>query len=264
LQRVDLLKASREGVFQHQEEPMAQFCTKCGTSLPEGMRFCTGCGAVIGEAVAPSSPAATAATFGAPLTPSPVAAVGEVAITGQPVPPPYAPATGMPAKNSPVLKIVLIVVAILIFFGVLSAGACVYFVYRAKQRVNQFEKQARARMNAPAGTWRIPEQPGTSNQPSSSVVDAGIPVYPGAIATEGPSQVLGMAGFKVQQYTTGDSVSQVVAFYKDKLGPGAVVMQSGDQASIRIAGSNAIVTIAVALDNAAGNTKIVVTRIGKQ
>ena len=60
-QRADLLKASTEGVFQQEEGPMAQFCTKCGTPLPEGMRFCTGCGAVIGEAAAPSTPAATAA-----------------------------------------------------------------------------------------------------------------------------------------------------------------------------------------------------------
>ena len=141
-------------------------------------------------------------------------------ITGQPIPTPSAPATGAPAKNSPVLKIVLIVVAVLIFFGVLSAGACVYFVYRAKQRVNQFEKQVRACANERSGGYLAnSRQPGTSDQPATSVVDAGIPVYPGATAAEGPSQVLGMAGFKIQQYTTGDSVAQVVAFYKDKLGP---------------------------------------------
>ena len=241
---------------------MAQFCTKCGTPLPEGMRFCTGCGAVVGEAAAPSVPAATAATFGASLAPSPAGRVGDVSIAGQPAP--AAPIAGAPAKSSPVLKIVLIVVAVLIFFGMLSAGACVYFVYRAKQRVNQFEKQARARMNAPAGTWRVPQQPETSDQSAAAVVDAGIPVYPGAIATEGPSGALGMAGFKVQQYTTGDSVGQVVAFYRDKLGSSAIVMQTENQATIRVAGSNAIVTIAVAFDNDAGKTKIVVTRIGKQ
>ncbi|MGO8791612.1 MAG: hypothetical protein ACLQVL_30060 [Terriglobia bacterium] len=194
----------------------------------------------------------------APLAVSPI---GEVSTGAAPALTPP-----VPSKSSPVLKIVLIVVAVLIFFGMLSAGACVYFVYRAKQRVSQYEKQVRSSIAAQARASQPSTEPSAPASPerTSSVVDTGIPVYPGATALEGQNEVLGMAGFRLQQYTTSDSVDQVLAFYKDKLGPNAMVTQSGNQASVHVAGSNAAVTIAITVDNATGKTKIAITSIGKQ
>ncbi len=245
---------------------MAQFCTKCGTPLPEGMKFCLGCGAAIGQPVAPAAPGPLAPAPVAPMAPVPVSPIGEVSIAAGPAVAPAAPVAAAPSKSSPVLKIVLIVVALLIFFGVLSAGACVYVVYRAKQRVSQYEKQVRSSIAAQAHTGQPstePSAPASSGQ-TSAVVDTGIPVYPGAVALEGQNEVLGMAGFKLQQYTTSDSVDQVLAFYKDKLGPNAMVTQSGNQASVHVVGSNAVITIAITVDNATGKTKIAITSIGKQ
>lgn len=231
---------------------MAQFCTKCGTALPEGMKFCLGCGAPVPDAAAPITPGPLAQPPVAPMAPTPMAAEPRLA--------PVAPAAAAPSKGSPVLKIVLIVVAVLIFFGVLSAGACVYFVYRAKQRVSQLEKQVQSSLPVSTDSTQVPASP----DQTASVVDMAIPPYPGATVLGERSQLMGVAGFKVQQYVTTDSVDNVLAFYRDKLGPKAMVTQSGNQASLHVVRSNAVVNIAITVDKASGKTKITITSIGRQ
>jgi hypothetical protein len=159
------------------------------------------------------------------------------------------------------MKIVLIIVGVVMLFGILVIGSCVYGFYRARQRVRQFEKQVQTTFPVPTGSSQAPTQPG---EPGASPVDTGVPAYPGAETPEGQTGVvLGMAGLKMQQYTTRDPVDKVVAFYKDKLGPNAVVAQSGDQASVHLVGSNSVVNVAIAVDSASGKTKIVITSIGK-
>ena len=159
---------------------MAQFCTKCGTPLQEGMRFCLGCGAAIGASATPATPSPGVQPPVAPMAPLAVSPIGEVSTGAAPALTPP-----VPSKSSPVLKIVLIVVAVLIFFGMLSAGACVYFVYRAKQRVSQYEKQVRSSIAAQARASQPSTEPSAPASPerTSSVVDTGIPVYPGATAS---------------------------------------------------------------------------------
>ena len=241
---------------------MAQFCTKCGTPLAEGMKFCTGCGATIGE---PSAPAAQA-----PAGQAPVAPVAPPPVVAAPTPAPAAPAAAAPAASSgsPIVKIVLIVVAVLIFLGLLSIGSCVYLVYRTKQRVSQFEKQVRATFPTPTGTREVRTQPAAPaaapSQQAAPVIDMGVPVYPGATATEGGGQVsMGVGGLKVQQYTTSDSVDKVVAFYKEKLGSTAMVTQSGEQALVQVVGSNGVINVAIASDSGSGKTKITINSITK-
>ena len=231
---------------------MAQFCTKCGTPLPEGMKFCTGCGATIGEPSAPAAPA--------PAVPAPAA----------PRPAPAAPAAAAPvaSSGSPIVKIILIVLAVFIFLGLLSAGACVYMLYRAKQKVNQFEKQVHATFPMPAGTREVHPQPVAPavapTPPAGPVVDTGVPTYPGATSWGGGTQVTtGTASLKSQEYTTSDSVDQVLAFYKDKLGPTAMVTQSGGQAVVQVLGANGEITVAIKPDSGSGKTKISINSIGK-
>lgn len=232
---------------------MAQFCTKCGTAIPEGMKFCTGCGATIGE---------TSATVAdAPAAPPP-------AVSN---PSPAAPAATAPAASSgsPVLKIVLIVLAVLVFLGLLSVGSCVYFIYRAKQRVTQFEKQVHATYPVPTATPQAPAQTGTPASPGPSpvpVVDLGVPIYPGATASEGGGQLsLGAGGIKVQQFTTSDSVDKVAAFYKEKLGAKEVVSLSPGSAMVQGLGANGVVTtVTIATDSGTGKTQFTLTSIAKQ
>jgi zinc-ribbon domain len=104
---------------------MAQFCTKCGTPAPSGVKFCPKCGSAIpSQASAPSAPQ--------PSAPAPAQA-----------PPPAAPSpvTAAPAAKAAssggLVKIVIAVVGFFVFVGVLGVGTCVYVGYKAKQK---FEK----------------------------------------------------------------------------------------------------------------------------
>jgi hypothetical protein len=245
---------------------MAQFCTKCGTPLTEGLKFCTGCGASAG---APGAPPAQA-----PAAQPPVAPVPQLPAVPAPRPAPVAPAP-VPAaptasSGSPILKIVLIVLAVLIFLGLLSAASCAYFLYRAKQKVNQFEKQAGVTFPMPTGTREVHTQPVAPSSspaptpPAGPAVDTGVAVYPGAIPWGGGGQMIGPnASMKTQAYTTSDSVDQVMAFYKDKLGPGAIATQSGGQVVVQTFGGNGGVTVGITSDAGLGKTKISITTIGK-
>jgi hypothetical protein len=171
------------------------------------------------------------------------------------------------------LKIILIIVGVMIFLGLLSAASCVYFVYRAKQRVSQFEKQVQASFPSQVGTpgqqpqtVTPPQTPGATPTPGAGApVDMGDLSYPGATVGQGGNQsIFGAAGIKVQEYLTVDSVDTVVAFYKGKLGSNAIVTQSGGNATLQVGGTGGITTIAIVPDTASGKTKITVSSIGKQ
>ena len=236
---------------------MAQFCTKCGSPLPEGMKFCTGCGATVGATTPP--PAAPPVASIKPVAPAPIAPV-----------PAAAPGAAKPAASSgsPILKIVLVVLAILVFFGLISAGACVYMIYRGKQKLKQFEQQVHTTFPTPTGTREVhvyPRNPTeTPGQPAAPVIDMGLPVYPGATtAGQGASVAIGTGTIKSQEYLTGDSTDQVLAFYKEKMGSTAIITQNGQQALLQLSGSNGYVNVAIAPDSESGKTKFKITSVGK-
>jgi hypothetical protein len=168
-----------------------------------------------------------------------------------------------------VLKIVLVVLAVLVFLGLLGVGSCVYVAYRAKQKIRQFEKQAQIAFPTRTGTREVRTQPAAPTQTPSPetapVIDLGVPVYPGATPPAGGANISGgeMGGTKVQQYVTDDSVDKVVSFYKDKLGSNAMVAQSGNSALVQLAGSNGLISITIATDQDSGKTKFSITSIRK-
>ena len=99
---------------------MAGFCVQCGTTLVAGARFCEGCGAAVpGAGATQPSPAGVSA----PAAPSPVAAAPQ-------------PPVSQGGSNTAV-KVILIVVAVLVFLSLLAAGSCFYIAYRVKSRVHQ-------------------------------------------------------------------------------------------------------------------------------
>jgi hypothetical protein len=163
-----------------------------------------------------------------------------------------------------VVKIVLIVLAIVVFLGLVSLASCVYFVYRAKQKVNQFEKQAGVTFPLPTGTPQAPTQPGATGQAAGPAVNLDLPVYPGATPTRpGTSVTMGAGSMKSAEYVTTDSVDQVVAFYRGNLGSNALVTQNGQQALVQVSGSNGYANVAIAPDSSTGKTKITISSIGK-
>ena len=240
-----------ECTSREEERSMAQFCTTCGTLIPEGMKFCTGCGATVGAAPAPAVASQAAAVPAAVPMPG--------AVPGMRVAP--APAA---KSGSPVVKIVLIVLAVFIFLGLLMAGSCVYLVYRAKQRVTQFEKQARASFPVQTATPQATTPPPAAGQAASPeaapAIDLATLVYPGSTPKAGASVAVG--GFQVQQYETDDPADKVLAYYKDKLGQKALVQETGNQAVLQMGEPNGLLTITIAHGDA-GKTNISVTRIGK-
>jgi hypothetical protein len=241
---------------------MAQFCTKCGSPMGEGMQFCTTCGAVTGgsPAAAPQVPAVQPVTPSTPLaTPPTPMPTGTLA-------PPVAPKSG-----SPIMKIVLIVVAVIIFFMVIVGASCAYMLYRAKQKVSQFEKQVQTSFPSRTGTrggqpTENPETPGENPTPGAGpAVNISELSYPGATLGQGANQsIFGAAGIKMQEYLTSDSIDTVVAYYKNKLGNNAAVTESGGNAVLQVGGTGGLTTIHIATDSASGKTKITVSSIGKQ
>jgi hypothetical protein len=225
--------------------------------MGEGMKFCTGCGATVGQPAAPAPQA--------PPTAAPV-------VVARPVPVAAAATAGAaPAakSGSPVVKIILIVVAVIFFLGLLSIGSCVYMLYRAKKGINQFEKQVQTTFPRPMGTREVQTQP-VAPTPAPATPSVGLApdlaslAYPGATAPPGGNEsITGMGGVNLQQLVTSDSVDTVLAFYKGKLGASAMVTQSGGQAVVQVVGSNGVVNVAIAPDQASGKTKITLSSFGK-
>jgi hypothetical protein len=222
---------------------MAQFCTKCGAPMGEGMTFCTSCGAPVAAPPAAAAPAGPPATGAAPAAAAPAAKSG-----------------------SPILKIILVVVAVLIFFSLLGVGACVYVFYRARQKVNQFKNEARITFPSSAGTQEVRSEPETQKPSAETTpaVNLEVPIYPGATPAEGGGEMsFGVGALKLQQYTTDDPPDKVVSFYRDKLGPKALLQESEGKALIQVGGPNGLVSITVVPDKSSGKTKFTITRMGK-
>jgi hypothetical protein len=169
------------------------------------------------------------------------------------------------------MKIVLIVVAVIIFFMLIAAASCAYMLYRAKQKVTQFEKQVQTTFPSRTGTresqpMATPQNPGDNPAPGAGpAVDIGELSYPGATLGQGTNQsIFGAAGIKMQEYLTADSVDTVLTYYKGKLGNNAMVTQNGGNAVLQVGGASGLTTINIAPDSASGKTKITVSSIGKQ
>jgi hypothetical protein len=160
------------------------------------------------------------------------------------------------------MKIVLVVLGVFVFVTVAGMGTCVYIGYRAKQKFN--EMAARAKQ----GGKVAPEvHLGTGGAGSEAAAEAtkDVPPYPASAPTgEGGGLTFGTSGgVHSQEYETSDSVDQVVAFYKEKLGSKINVAQSEGNAELTYTTSNGMTTVTITRDESAGKTKITIARIGK-
>jgi len=228
---------------------MARFCTSCGSTLDENMKFCLKCGAQVG---APAAPAPAAAP---PPTSAPVA-----------VPPAGVAAAGAPVAKagSPVVKIVLIVVGVFVFLTVAGMVTCGYFAYKAKQKLTGMVETAKTTSGSES-TPEISLEKGGEGTEAEAAATLDVPPYPDATATEGGGQFSfgGQGGVSSQEYETPDSVEQVLAFYKDKLGSKARIQESEGKAILTLASKNGLSTVTITREAGAEKTKITIVRIGK-
>ncbi len=240
---------------------MARFCTKCGTPTDETLRFCPKCGNAMAQAAAPS-PAAAAP----PPAPVPSAPVVAAPVPTAPAPAaPVAAAPGAPAKSgSPILKIVLAVVGVIVLISLLGVGACIFGIYKAKQKMQQFAQEAKVTHSFGTPEVTTEKTPAPSETAPPPVPAVGDLAYPGSTATQsGGSMSFGGIGVSGQEYMTTDPLDKVVSFYKDKLGPNASLMEQGNRAHFTVTGSNGITTVIIEREESEGKTKISISSIKK-
>ena len=130
-----------------------------------------------------------------------------------------------PAKGGSALKIILIVVGVFVVVGVLAACVVGYGVYRVSKSVSN---AVHVDKNGSAMTIDTPN--GTISAGSDTSIGAaelGVDIYPGAAHAPGSLNFKGPDGASATaNFTTSDSVSQVVDFYKAKLGENATTMET--------------------------------------
>jgi hypothetical protein len=210
-------------------------CSRCGATVAPENTVCSACGAPVAAPVVPP-PVSYAA---APPVPPPVS---YTAAPGVPVPVPA-------AKGGGALKIILIVVGIFVAIGVLAACVVGYGVYRVSKAVHVDNN----------GTATVETANGKMSIGSDSTIGAaelGVDIYPGAAHAPGSLNFKGPDGATATaNFTTSDSVSQVVDFYKDKLGANATTMETGGGTILASNSSDRNNSVMVTVASQAGKTK---------
>jgi len=175
-------------------------------------------------------------------------------------------AAGAPVAKagSPLVKIVLIVVGVFVFLTVAGMVTCGYFAYKAKQKLTGMVETAKTTSGSES-TPEISLEKGGEGTEAEAAATLDVPPYPDATATEGGGQFSfgGQGGVSSQEYETPDSVEQVLAFYKDKLGSKARIQESEGKAILTLASKNGLSTVTITRAEGAEKTKITIVRIGK-
>ena len=102
---------------------MNSFCINCGARFEESARFCSGCGAT-----RPISEAVSVVVEGPPI------------ISALPKDPGSGASSSAPASGKwgpSLLRVIVTVVSILLLFGLLGLGGCIYVAYRIKNKAMQ-------------------------------------------------------------------------------------------------------------------------------
>ena len=212
---------------------MASFCSKCGAELSPDTRFCGSCGAPTGFA------ASAAAHVG-------------VAPTGQ-VPIGQAPAA---APSSGALKVVLIIIGAVVCLGMLSAVAVMFGLWRISKSVH-VDRSGGVTISTPAGKIST----GRTSPAHLTESEVGAPIYPGAIAEEGGFKLGAESGsMATYVFKTSDSVSQVLAFYRDKFGPKTGVIETPQGGIVTAAkNDNEGIMVTIGRDESEDKTSIAIT-----
>ena len=202
---------------------MASYCAKCGSALSADTKFCASCGAPTGLGASPVMPA------------------GQV--------PAAAP------KSGGALKIILIVIAVFVGLGVLTAVAAMFGLWRISKTVN-IDRSGGVTVTTPGGKITAGQTPAHVTE-----AEAGAPIYPGATSAEGGIKIGGASGsMATYAFKTSDSVQQVLAFYREKFGPKASVMETPDGALVTSSkNENESVMVTIGRDDSDGKTSIAIS-----
>ena len=207
------------------------FCNSCGATLDAGTKFCNKCGAGVPAASVPAA-----------VTPA---------------------AAGTPAQGGggSAVKIILIVVAVIVGLGLITAGVGAYLVHRAYVKVRDSahieEKNGKVKVESPFGNIE------TSTDPSEAARNIGVDVYPGAEVQKNGSASMTIAGMHTSSaiFETDDAPDKVAAFYKSKLPSSAYSSNQGDHYSMMSGDKENMTTINIA--SRGDKTVIEISRVTK-
>jgi hypothetical protein len=213
---------------------MANFCSKCGAELSQDTRFCQGCGAPTGFGVSAVPPAGVASAGQVPAGVTPAAT----------------------AASSGAVKIVLIIIGCIVGLGMLSAVAVMFGLWRVSKSV-KVDRAGGVTITTPGGKFST----GHTSAAHLSESEVGAPIYPGAVAEEGGFKLGGDSGsMATYVFKTSDSVSQVLAFYRDKFGPKTAVMETPQGGIVTAAkNDNEGVMVTIGRDEGENKTSIAIT-----
>ena len=185
--------------------------------------------------------------------------------TGAPIPPrpayPPPPYQGFPPQRpagsgNTVLKIVLIVVGVFVLLGVLVAGVIGFVGYRVAKSAHH-NSDGSVSFSTPNGTVT------TGKSLTLSAEDLGTDPYPGATSSVGSMNMKSSTGSMVTAvYTTPDSPDKVVAFYKEKLGDQASVVQTGHGTTLT-SGEREKNQVTISISSQGDLTKIAIIHVTK-
>ena len=167
------------------------FCTTCGAPLSGA--FCTKCGAPVAAAQGPAAGPPAAGQF----------------VPG---------AAPVPRKTSPIVWVLVAILAFFLIGGLVTAGILGLVVHRARQAGVSFDRHNNGRFSITArgadGKNATVEFGGSANQ-----LPSWVPEYPGskpvlAVRATGEGIRAGEGGNFT--FTTSDSAATVLSFYEDK------------------------------------------------
>ena len=202
---------------------MASYCAKCGSALSADTKFCASCGAPTDLGASP----VTSADQGPAAAP----------------------------KSGGALKVILIVIAVFVGLGVLTAAGAMFGLWRISKTVN-IDRSGGVTVTTPEGKITAGQTPAHVTE-----AEAGAPIYPGATSAEGGIKFGGASGsMATYAFKTSDSVQQVLAFYRDKFGPKVSVVETPDGALVTSSkNENESVMVTIGRDESDGKTSITIS-----
>ena len=155
------------------------------------------------------------------------------------------------STSNTAVKIILIVVGVIVFFGILAAAVISFGAYKLSKAVHR-ASNGDVSFSTPNGTVT------TGGNALISSADLGLPGYPGAKRSPGGMRMKTPTGSLITAtFTTPDAVSTVAEFYKSKMGADASAIETGN-GTMLTSGQNTADKAVVTITDQSGLTRITI------
>jgi hypothetical protein len=168
--------------------------------------------------------------------------------------PPYPNIPPPTTSGTTVLKIVLIVIAAMVLIGVIVAGAIGIGVYKIAKSAHK-DSSGNVSITTPGGTIT------TGQNNNVSAADLGVDLYPAVTTGQGSMNMRTPEGSMVTAvYLSSDPPDKIIAFYKERLGDRASVVQTSN-GTVLSAGEKDRDNVVITITPQGDSTKIAIVRV---